>query len=180
MLEFFGPIVVVVGTICLPLSWNINKFFSLPNINFQEIENDHITTNLIRLLNLENLDFFKDPLWVSSFRRRYHKNIKDIGNAELCYENMINCINNIKIILLTTGIISPLIGVIITLDVNLNFIQNPKSIIFIAETLVILFYINISFFIFNNFIKYKNNKHKYNEIYNSQFLITQGVPLEGI
>jgi len=134
---------------------------------------------LSRVFKTTKAESFDDPLWIATFQKYYHKNIKELRDAEY-YLRMVSAeVRHMKIWVVILGITFLLIGTTYTASVNLEIVENPRDLILVADAALIFFLaselIPISFCVW----KHRSNKQKVSEILKSQNLLLTGMFVYG-
>lgn len=182
MIDYLGPILIALGPICFTLSANLDHFFSPSDTKVDDIndlEKDHISMTLTKIFKTTKTESFDDPRWIAAFQKYYHKNIKELRDAEYYLRAVSADVRHMKIWVVILGITLLLIGITYTASVNLEIVENPRDLILVADAALIFFLtselIPISFCVW----KHRSNKQKVSEILKSQTLLLTGMFVYG-
>lgn len=182
MIEYLGPLLVVLGPICFTLSANLDHFFSLPDAELNgvdDLEKEHIQMNLSKIFESVRKDSFKDPYWIESFQKYYHKNIKDLRDVENYFRSLSINVKHIKIGIIILGMTFVSVGAIYTISINLKIFESPRDLILIMETFFVFFLASEIILVANCLRKYKHNSKEFSEILKSQSLLLRGMFMRG-
>ena len=182
MIEYLGPLLIVLGPICFTLCANLDHFFSLPEDELDDItdlEKEHVSMNLSRIFESVKAESFSDPYWIESFQKYYHKNIKELRDAEHYFRSVIASIRHVKIAVVILGVFFIVIGTMYTVSVNLEKLEDPRDIILGADISLVFFLGAELFFIGHCLKTHKRGKRRFTEIMKSQRLLLTGMFMFG-
>ena len=182
MIDYLGPLLIVLGPICITLGANLDRFFSPPDTkpdDIKELERDHVSMTLSKIFKTTKAESFDNPIWVDSFQKYYHENIKALRDAESHLHLVSVKASHMKTWIVLLGITFLLIGTTYTASVNLEIVKDPENLILVADVALIFFFVSEMIFISICFRRYCHNKQKVTEILKSQKLLLTGVFVYG-
>lgn len=182
MIDYLGPLLIVVGPICITLGANLDRFFSPPDTkldDIEELEKDHVSMTLSKIFRTTKAESFDNPIWVESFQKYYHENIKELRDAEHHLRSVSANVRHMKIWVIILGITFLVTGAAYTAIVNLEIVKDPGNLILVADVAFIFFFVGEIILVSICFWRYYHNKQKVTEILKSQKLLLTGVFVYG-
>jgi hypothetical protein len=182
LIDYIGPLLIVLGPICITLGANLERFLPPPDTevdDIKEVEKDHISMTLSRIFKTAKVDVFDDPFWVESFQKYYHKNIKELRDAERYLRSISADVRQAKIWVAIVGITFLVVGTTYTASVNLEIIENPEKLILITDVSLIFFLLSELLLLLKCLWRYYHDRQKVAEILQSQQLLLTGMFVHG-